>query len=158
VKATAVTVRPFAPRDQDAARWLIIEGLGAHFGAIDETLNRDLDDIADYYARHRVFVADDGGEVVGTGILWHIDASCAEIRRMSVAKDLRRSGVGRAIMRQLLSEARLGGYERVMLRTLRSWDDAVGFYRTCGFAERSAGEGVIEFEMRLDPDERSRLI
>ena len=46
ISPSGIVVRRFAPADQDAARRLILEGLGAHFGSIDESLNPDLDDIA----------------------------------------------------------------------------------------------------------------
>src|SRR5579883_3043906 len=42
-------IRPFVPPDQQAARVLILRGLGEHFGWIDETCNPDLDDIAATY-------------------------------------------------------------------------------------------------------------
>ena len=35
-------IRAFEPRDQAAARQLILAGLGEHFGWIDETCNPDL--------------------------------------------------------------------------------------------------------------------
>jgi hypothetical protein len=44
-------VRPFRPADQVAARALIEEGLGEHFGFIDRDANPDLDDIAASYAK-----------------------------------------------------------------------------------------------------------
>ncbi|MGC8781077.1 MAG: hypothetical protein ACP5UQ_09455, partial [Anaerolineae bacterium] len=69
-------IRPFAPTDQPAVRRLILEGLGEHFGVIDETLNPDIDDIAAHYtARGHVFlvaVADD--EVIGSAALVIEDA------------------------------------------------------------------------------------
>ncbi len=34
-----LTIRPFAPGDQEAARRLILEGLVEHFGFVDEALN-----------------------------------------------------------------------------------------------------------------------
>ena len=42
-------IRSFEVGDQEQARWLILEGLGEHFGYIDETLNPDLDDILHNY-------------------------------------------------------------------------------------------------------------
>ena len=44
-----------------------------------------------------------------------------------------------------------------MLRTVQAWGDAVGFYRSCGFTERSAGDGVIEFEMVVGSGDSDRV-
>ena len=60
-------IRPFAATDQDAARWLILEGLGGHFGFIDETMNPDLDDIALTFSDAVFLVAEIDGVIVGTG-------------------------------------------------------------------------------------------
>jgi hypothetical protein len=64
-------IRPFAPADQAAARALILEGLGEHFGQIDPALNPDLAEIAAFYlARGHLFlVAEADGMLVGTGAL-----------------------------------------------------------------------------------------
>jgi hypothetical protein len=43
-RATFV-IRDFAVADQEVVRWLIIEGLGEHWGSIDLSLNQDLNDI-----------------------------------------------------------------------------------------------------------------
>ena len=62
-------IRSFEPRDQTAARQLILAGLGEHFGWIDETCNPDLDDVTANYVEpgHVFLVAEIGGELVGTG-------------------------------------------------------------------------------------------
>ena len=68
-----MVVRPFETRDQTAARSLVLEGLGEHFGFIDESLNPDLDDIqASYPAAGHVFlVAESEGSIDGTaGLLF----------------------------------------------------------------------------------------
>ena len=49
-------MRAFRADDQAAARTLIEEGLGEHFGFIDRDANPDLDDIATTYAKpHAAF-------------------------------------------------------------------------------------------------------
>ncbi|CAA9269377.1 MAG: hypothetical protein AVDCRST_MAG93-2561, partial [uncultured Chloroflexia bacterium] len=40
-----LAIRPFTPADQKAARDLVLDGLGEHFGWIDTSRNPDLDDI-----------------------------------------------------------------------------------------------------------------
>jgi hypothetical protein len=65
----ALRLRPFERGDQEAARQLILTGLGEHFGWIDESCNPDLDDILVNFTRpgHLFVVAEEDGELVGTG-------------------------------------------------------------------------------------------
>ena len=42
-------ITPFTPTHQAEARNLILQGLGAHWGWIDEEINTDLEDISRSY-------------------------------------------------------------------------------------------------------------
>lgn len=149
--ATGVTIRPFAPRDQTAARQLILSGLGEHFGWIDEARNPDLDDIeANYLQRGNVFiVAESGGEIVGTGGLIAVDAHTARIVRISVSRAHRRNGIGRALVTHLLDLARQRGCTRVIVATEPGWDAAISLYTRCGFVEYARDEVDIYFALTL---------
>ena len=46
MKTTELKIMPFSPVHQEEARRLILEGLGEHWGWIDEKINTDLEDIA----------------------------------------------------------------------------------------------------------------
>jgi len=146
-----LTVRPFAPEDHPAVRRLILEGLGEHFGFIDERINRDLEDIAAYYAGQLFLVAVAGGEVIGTGALVHEADRVARVVRMSVAPRHRRKGIGRVILTRLLDHARSSGYRRVLLETNDDWDDVIAFYKSCGFKETGRGSGEVHFALDLQP-------
>ncbi|MEW5720531.1 MAG: GNAT family N-acetyltransferase [Chloroflexota bacterium] len=147
-----VTIRPFNPRDQAAARQLILNGLGEHFGWIDETRNPDLDDIeAHYIQRGNVFVvAETGGAIVGTGGLIAVDAHTARLVRMSVSRAQRRNGIGRALVTRLLDLARQRGSARVIVSTEHGWDDAINLYAQCGFREYARDEVDIYFALALE--------
>lgn len=95
-------VSVFRPGDQDVVRSLILEGLGEHWGHIDESLNLDLADIASTYGHGRTAVVRLAGEVVATGTVVPRDESTAEILRMSVAADHRRFGLGRLVVEELV--------------------------------------------------------
>ena len=144
-----ILVRPFEVADQKAARTLILEGLGEHFGAIDETLNPDLGDIATSYASALFLVACDRDAIVGTGALTPQADGVAIISRMSTALAYRRKGVARAVLSRLVEHARERRCTRVVLGTNAGWEDAIAFYRAFGFSEmRRTPTGVL-FELVL---------
>ncbi len=159
-----VTIRPFERRDQAAVKGLILEGLVEHWGVLDPTLNPDLDDIAATYAAGRFLTVwqnaspsvggsegDDGERLVGTGaILPEPDEEgAARVVRMSVARDCRRQGIGRALLDALCAAARAAGYRRLVLETTATWQGVIDFYQTYGFRASGVREGDMHFEMDL---------
>jgi len=147
-----VTIRPFAPNDQDAARRLVLAGLGDHFGAIDETRNPDLDDIAATYVLpgHLFVVAERDGRVVGTGALVTEEPGVGRLVRMSVDRAERGRGIGRALVRHLIEAARSRGHRRLVVETNDDWHDAIGLYLACGFTEEDRRDGEVHFALELD--------
>jgi GNAT superfamily N-acetyltransferase len=143
-------IRPFRPEDQDAAKRLILAGMEEHWGNIDPTLNPDLADIASHYSGGTFLLAWEEGEVVGTGALVREMERVARVVRMSVARGRRRQGIGRAILQQLLAEARQAGYRRVVLETTSTWSDAVAFYERQGFHIVGVPDGDTHFALDLD--------
>lgn len=150
-----LTIRPFQPHDQEAARRLILEGLRQHWGFLDESKNPDLDDIAASYAGGVFLVAYLGGELVGTGALLPEEGPrgepAARLVRMSVAAHYRRQGIGGRILQALLEQARARGYRRVFLETTATWDDATAFYRAHGFRPLGIRDGDMHFVRELLP-------
>lgn len=146
-----VVIRPFAAADQAAARRLVLEGLGGHFGLIDETRNPDLDDIVvSYPAPGALFVvAEVGGRLAGTGALVAEAPSGGRLVRMSVGTAFQRRGIGRSLVTYLVEEARRRGYPRLLVETNDDWDNAIGLYRACGFVEVGRWEGEIHLELDL---------
>jgi ribosomal protein S18 acetylase RimI-like enzyme len=126
-------IEAFTPADQDAVRALVLDGLRERWGGLDPSLNADLDDIARSYAGAVVLVARLDDRVVGTGTLV-LRPEAGEIVRMAVAADVRRRGIGRALVDALLDAARARALTQVVLETTAEWTDAVGFYEGCGFA------------------------
>lgn len=147
--ACPVVIRAFEPVDQQAARALILDGLGRHFGFIDESLNPDLDDIAASFAGGAFFVACIDDEIAGTGGLLHSSADAAQIVRMSTAYTHRRRGIATAVLTRLIEEAGSRDYTRVTLVTHAGWEDARSFYAACGFREAGRTEQAVRFELTL---------
>jgi GNAT superfamily N-acetyltransferase len=143
-------VRQFEATDQHAARQLILEGLGGHFGFIDETLNPDLDDIRSSFADGIFVVALIGDVVVGTGGFHRQVDGTANVVRMSTAAPHRRNGIGRAVLTSLIEHARTSdGCTRITLATNADWHDAVGFYRASGFTELLRTDAGVVFGLTL---------
>ena len=145
-------IRHFEVGDQEQARWLILEGLGEHFGYIDETLNPDLDDILHNYimAGHVFLVVYIGRELVGTGGLILHDEGISEMVRISTRKDYRRQGIGQSIISSLVNTAREQGSRRIIVETNADWYDAISLYKRLGFVEYRSTRDAVHLELLLD--------
>ncbi len=132
----SIVYRPFALPDQVAARQLILNGLGEHYGFIDETRNPDIDNILEnYIATGATFlVAQLNDQIVGTGALLEEEPNVVRIVRMSVDRAYRRYGIGKTIMQHLIEIARQHNYTQVRLETNNDWYDVIAFYTSLGFA------------------------
>jgi ribosomal protein S18 acetylase RimI-like enzyme len=146
-----ITIRPLRASEQEAARRLILAGLGEHFGWIDETLNPDLRDIEAAYLRpgHCFLVAEIAGTIAGTGALVSDAPGVGRIVRVSVDQRYRGRGIGRRLVQQLLAAAHARGYQRVVCETNDDWDAAIALYRACGFAEEARRDGSVHFALDL---------
>jgi GNAT superfamily N-acetyltransferase len=148
-----VRIRDFDVFDQAPVRSLILEGLGEHWGVVDPALNSDLDDIHASYGHGRTIVATLGTAIVGTGTVVVSDVNTAEVVRMSVAHDVRRLGLGRAILDELVVTAYAWGCGRVVLETSSHWAEVVTSYLRCGFTITHESDGEFGpdtwFELRL---------
>lgn len=149
-------VAAFRRCDQQAARRLVLDGLGERWGFVDETLNPDLDDIGSTYAAGAFVCAWRGGALVGTGGFRPLSGEPAvQLHRLSVAASERRHGVGRAVLAELLEEARSRGCTRAMLETTAAWRDAVAFWERVGFRKFDHRDGDVYLELDLRPDRRA---
>ena len=128
-----ITITPFRAENQAEVKSLILAGLAEHWGALDPSKNPDLDDIAATYAGATFLLAWLQGRIVGTGALVPKTDSVAQIVRMSVAADMRRRGIGRLILRQLVERAKSAGYRQIVLETTATWHEVIAFYTRCGF-------------------------
>jgi ribosomal protein S18 acetylase RimI-like enzyme len=149
--ASDIVIRPIEPSDQHAACALILAGLGEHFPDLDPVYNPDLDDIWRVYVvqGHVFVVAEENGRLVGTGGLL-VQATDGQLVRVSVARDRRGRGIGRAIVEHLVAAAQVQGLARVWMETNDDWHAAQALYRACGFHEFDYREGCIFMRRELD--------
>ena len=98
-----------------------------------------------------VLVAEEGGAPVGYVKLIHPTPLASsrhvlEIRGLAVSPAAQRRGVGRALVKGAIAEARARGARRVTLRVLAPNTGARALYESCGFVV----EGVLRGEFHLD--------
>lgn len=144
-----LTIQPFAPADQPAAKALILQGLEEHWGTLDLSLNPDLNDIAASYADGAFLCAWLTGELVGTGAIVPEDEGVMRVVRMSVQRERRRMGIASRILHVLLEEARRRGYHTIVIETTETWADAIGFYLRHGFCIVDQRDGEVHFVLDL---------
>jgi putative acetyltransferase len=94
------------------------------------------------------WVARDGSEVLGCGALTEVAAGHGEVKSMRTAPTAQRRGVARAVLGEILGEARRRGLARVSLETGSDgfFAPARALYAAHGFTECGPFGGY-----RLDP-------
>ena len=136
-------LRRFEESDFDAV-WALhdaaLEDAGAHGG--HGPWEDDLRDIPGTYleAVGEFLVAIDGDELIGMGGLLRHGDGVWEIRRMRVAPEAQRKGIGRWILEELESRAGERGAETVALDTTEAQTAARRFYEAAGYRETGRRE------------------
>src|SRR5690349_23749654 len=103
---------------------------------------RKVQDVAERAGQATVWVAERGGDVVGSVTLAvegepYADIALSdelEFRMLVVDPSVQRSGAGKAMVQAIVEHARsLPGIHAVALTTGESWESAHGLYRKTGF-------------------------
>lgn len=144
-------MRPFRREDQAEARRIILEGLGDHFGTIDQNLNHDLDDIMTTYTKagHEFIVAELEAWMVGTGALLYEDNNRGRIVRVSVNPKFRNRGYGEAIVKHLIRLGQKNGLGQIVVETNQDWISAIDLYQKCGFQPYDRDDESLYLRMDL---------
>jgi putative acetyltransferase len=100
----------------------------------------------------RILLARHGGAFVGCVALRQIGEGVCEMKRLFVQPSLRGKGIGKALARAIIEQARRIGYKRMRLDTVL--EPAKSLYRSLGFREippyqHVPIEGVIFMEFEL---------
>jgi len=125
--------------DSDAAQHLI-NALNAELTALypEDGVNYFRLDAEDVRPERGAFlVAHVAGAPVGCGAVRLLDRNTAEIKRMYVAPEARRQGVGLRLLEAPESEARLLAATRVLLETGTRQPEAIALYIKAGFSATS---------------------
>ncbi|QDS74924.1 hypothetical protein FKW77_004262 [Venturia effusa] len=61
--------------------------------------------------------------------------ACAEMKRLYVTPEGRGTGVGKALIKEIMNVAKESGYTEIKLDTLRHMEAALGIYNKFGFVE-----------------------
>ena len=77
----------------------------------------------------------ENGELLGCGALKELEPRHGEIKSMRTASAHLRKGVARAVVRQIIAEAKRRGYRRLSLETgsMAAFEPARQLYTACGF-------------------------
>jgi ribosomal protein S18 acetylase RimI-like enzyme len=131
-----VQIRSFQPPDQAACNRLYREGLIG--GTLSENdTGCDLDDIQSVYMNtpgNHFWVAEATVcEVVGMIGVQHHEEGCAEIRRLRVASDYRRRGIGSALVEAAVGFCEQHNYLKVTLDTFMEREPAIRLFEKFRF-------------------------
>jgi ribosomal protein S18 acetylase RimI-like enzyme len=88
--------------------------------------------------RGRLLLAGDADGPAGCVALRPLDETVCEMKRLFVRSACRGRGLGRALAREVISEAQLIGYATMRLDTLSHMQAAIRLYESLGFVRRSA--------------------
>lgn len=84
-------------------------------------------------SNYTMLVAEDGNEIIGYGCIQTVCEGC-DLENVLVAEPYRGSGVGKAIVTELLNDARARGAQEVFLEVRVSNSAALSLYLGCGFS------------------------
>jgi GNAT superfamily N-acetyltransferase len=149
------TIRSFRPADLPACRKLYVEGLlGGKLAENDTAL--DIDDIDAVYmhtAGNHFWVAEIRGQIVGMIGVQHHDQGIGQVRRLRVAQDHRRRGIGSALLETAITFCRENQCLKVALDTFAERGTVVEMFQKLGFrhggARMAAGKELMYFYFDL---------
>jgi len=141
LRASMVTIAVEDPTTRDA-QWCI----GQYLAELDRRFESGFDPSRSIPADAHELVLPTGalliarlrGEPVGCGALKFHGRAPAELKRMWIAPEMRGSGLGRRLLRELERHARAAGARVVRLETNRALKEAISLYRSSGYREVAA--------------------
>jgi DNA-binding MarR family transcriptional regulator/GNAT superfamily N-acetyltransferase len=142
--ASAVQTAVVDPRHPDARGCIqaYVDELARRFdGGFDPARSISADDDELTPPKGLLLTATLHGEAVGIGALKLHEDRQAEVKRMWVSPTVRGLGLGRRILTELETHARLHGVRLLRLETNRALAEAIALYRDAGYREVEAFSG-----------------
>ena len=83
----------------------------------------------------RLLLARLGGTPAGTGAFRRLNERACEAKRLYIRPQFRGRGIGKALLFEVIEQARIAGYQEMFGDTLESMSLALNMYREIGFCE-----------------------
>ncbi len=154
-------IRSFRRDDLSTCSTLYREGLvGGHIAENDTAL--DIDDIETAYMNspdcHFWVAEGPGGAVLGMIGVQGYEQGVGEIRRLRVAREHRRRGIGTALMEQALKFCQDRGYLKIALDTFMEREPAIRLFEKFHFLHSKTrkvnGKDILHFYLDLYQTDR----
>lgn len=106
----------------------------------------------------RLFIAFVNDKPAGCVAIRKVDSSTAEMKRLFVRPEFRRTGLGMSLAKIVVDEAKELGYKTLILDSLPSMESAIQLYTTLGFKNKKEGNdttkriirGAVHLSMPLE--------
>ena len=153
-----ITIQQASRQDLEIVNELVLEYLRWDVGRakevlgeivdVNEMLNHSTSEMDLFFApTGRLLLAKEGERVAGTAFLKKLREDTCEIKRMYVRPEFRGKKVGKNLLSQLIQDAKLIGYSKILLDSAIYMEKAHSLYRSMGFIEV---DRYPESEMDLD--------
>jgi ribosomal protein S18 acetylase RimI-like enzyme len=144
---SGVSLRPATAGDVPRLTELVRAAYAHYVERLDGPPRPMTDDYAEVVRRHRVIVAEGGGEIVGMVVLG-VDDEGFFVDNVAVAPSHQGTGVGKALLEHAEDAARDAGFDSIYLYTHELMVENLQLYSRIGFAEydrRPHGEARIVY-------------
>lgn len=151
---SAVTIREATSADDEAVGELLVQAFVEQYARkmpevqVTERRKRELRDVASKRRVAKVWVADRGGEIVGTVAVWPMGAEGSEawlpdscdLRHLAVAASARGAGVSSKLLDAAEAWVRGSGAKRVVLHVRRGAKGVRALYEGRGYQRDESGD------------------
>jgi putative acetyltransferase len=128
-----------SPVELAQARELFVEyAKSLNFNLCFQSFDKELAELPGGYAPPdgRLLLLEDGGSLAGCVALHRLEADTCEMKRLYLRPEFRGKGLGLALAKAIIDEARQMGYRRMRLDTVEPvMKNAVAMYRKMGFKQ-----------------------
>lgn len=146
-----ISIETVTQETQLEVKELILECLSEYFTELNLNLNKDLNNITKTYSdpKHLFIVGKINDEIVCTGALYKETDSVARICRMAVKKEYRRNGFAKKILIHLEQEAKVLGYETIVIETTVGWNKPIELYKAFNYEIIKQTNNELHFHKSL---------